>query len=349
MLRSVIFGLFIFCLGLVLGLPTAFGKGTMTGIGDRPLIEYTPKGDVFELRNRWPENQEQSQECYLFAYTNYLQVANVNVFGRLGSPSISGPYLFVAKMKEFIEQSYQFGESSFHVEGGNIHDAIILTVKYGLVPDKAWKPQVAYQDWDFAQLYKDITASMKRNQKRLLKLKDQFGESSHEFLAARDEAMAQTLRLIYDYSGEIPVQFTWNGQIWTPQQFAALYGISQARQFQIYYPLDIDFYMDEAEFRRDMRSSLKTFDGQMSLLQRDWFKIEVEMMRAIDRGVPVLVAVHWWRNTGHVLTVVGYEVRNEKVFAWKILNSWGDWADRGEAFFKASEIRKKADQVWIIE
>lgn len=323
-------------------------EGVLTRIGDFPLIDYQPHGDVYELRNHRPVNQEQSQECFLFAYTNAIQVANINVFGRFQSPQISSAYLFSQKLLDVINESLETGDSKMYLEGGNVEDAIALTIKFGFVPQSVWKPKVPFHEWPFETLYKEIEKAIKAERRKLQKLANSHGAESQEYMLALLDSKAKVSEMVTDYSGKLPESFSWKGEVWTPKAFAAVYGIEQASRVEMHLPPGALSELNKKALRRQMNSLLNPFGATFSLYHKDWPQVEERMKAAIDEGVPVLVGMHWGR-TGHVLTAVGYEIRSEKIYAWKFLNSWGDWADGGEAFFKASDLRKKADQIWLIQ
>jgi hypothetical protein len=152
--------------------------------------------------------------------------------------------------------------------------------------------------------------------------------------------------LVLNWSGPLPTKFSWQDKSWSPEEFAEQFGIQQARQFHYLSPREPNWA--EQPLREQMRQALQPFGGKFSLRVRDWSEIEAQMRKALDLGVPVLVGLKWGRD-GHVLTAIGYEIRKGQVFAWKFLNSWGRWTKDGTIYYKASDLRAKADEVWLIQ
>lgn len=322
--------------------------GTISKIGPFPMEDYTPEGDVFELKNRMIENQLESEECYLFAAVNYLQVANRNRYSHPSAPGLSGPHLFAVKMLEYIDQSLDLEEARYSLKGGNLHEAFELISKYGMIPDAQWKPQVPFYLWPIEDLYKEIETKVRAAQSSLRKIASREGEDSQGYQSALQRAREEAHGILFKLTGPLPEKFEWDGQEWTVHSFASMYGIEQARSFEMLVPRGLPLFMDEQDLRGSMRSSINRFGGRFSLREKSWDQIENEMVKALHKGIPVPVGVKWGRS-GHILTAIGYESRKGRVFAWKFLNSWGRWTKDGTTFYRASDVRLKADQIWIID
>ncbi len=315
-------------------------------IGEFPLKDYTPEGETHELKNRQIENQQQSEECYLFAVTNYLQVANANHFGHEKSPQISGPYLFTVKLLAYIDEALTSQEDShLYLRGGNIQDAIALISAHGILPEKSWRPKVPFHQWPLPDLYEHIEELLQKYQAHLSVLRRVKSENSEEYREALQTALQRVKAEVFKWSGPLPEQFLWKDHQIDPIRFAKDYGIQQARDFQLYSPGEL--FIDENYLRQRMKSALQPLGARFSIHQRSWEDIEGRMRKALDQGVPVLLGLQWGKD-GHVLTAVGYELRNNKVYAWKFLNSWGRWTRDGTVFYKSSDVRRNTDQVWII-
>ncbi len=236
-------------------------SGVISRIGNYPLKEYFPTGEVFELKNRQIENQQQSEECYLFAFTNYLQVGNRHVFGHPQSPNLSGPFLFSVKLLDYIDQSLRMENPRFFLEGGNVPDAIELILRWGLVPNSAWRPEVPFHTWPFEKIYRDIKEKTKIQKKKLKVIADTEGVNSQAYNVALEKARIEIRKIVFNLTGELPKEFFWGGAWWTPQSFAQVYGVEQARNFRLFHPKGVALYDEEKSLRYFMRCLIGSFGG----------------------------------------------------------------------------------------
>lgn len=307
---------------------------------------YQSSNPTVELKTTRAIDQQQAEECYLFAFTGALEIANRNAWNRPLSPDLSSEYMFIQKLlawsKEVLTNNSTLDDSFYFLDGGDVHHAMKLGVEYGLLPQQFFKPKVKFETWNLEALYKDLKEIVKEGRKKLNGVQDQ---------TVRDKIVQVVLKKVQSRiaveAGTQPEQFKWNGKNWSVHEFENEYGIKRNSHIFLLYPEGKWDMEDPWDLRKVVIEMVETFKGAFNYRKSSWNKIWHYLTGSIDQGLPALLSIKWGRSY-HVLNVVGYEYNNKnEIVSFKLKNSWGDgYGDKGHAYFDLEDIQKNATSVW---
>ncbi len=315
-------------------------------IGSEQVFPYQSSNPTVELKTTRNINQQQSEECYLFAFTGALEVANMNAWGRAQAPEFSTEYLFIQKLlawsKEVLTNQSNLNDSFYFLNGGDVHHALKVSLEVGLFPQELFKPQIDFAYWNFELLYQDVKEIVKLGRKRL-------ASASAEVL--KDEIVKKTLLQVQNRieveAGFQPQEFIWGGKNWNAGKFQKAFGVKKGSHVYMMYAQDKWDMGDPWDLKNAVSEMIKVFKGAFNYKQSSWNQIWQYLVGSVDRGLPSLVSMRW-AGSYHVLNVVGYEYNNRnEIVSFKLKNSWGeDYGDRGHAFFGLQDIQKYSTSVW---
>ena len=315
-------------------------------IGANLAFPYQSSNPTVELKTTRNINQEQSQECYLFAFTGALEVANRNGWNRPKNPEISAEYLFVQKLlawsKEVLTNQSTLDDSFYFLDGGDVHHALKLSLTEGLLPQKLFKPKVPFADWDFVSMYTDVKEIVKAGRKVMTNTSD-------------ESTRAQVLQVFLDKvqkriaveAGFQTKKFNWENQNWTVHQFENSFGIKRNSHIFMLYARGQWDMGNPWDLRKAVIEMVEIFQGAFNYRQSSWNQIWQYFVNSVDQGLPALLSMKWGKSY-HVLNVVGYEYNNRnEIVSFKLKNSWGtDYGDNGHAFFGPLDIQKHTTSIW---
>ncbi len=315
-------------------------------IGGQQAFPYQSSNPTVELKTTRNINQAQSSECYLFAYTGALEVANKNAWNRPSHPELSAEYLFIQKLyawsKEVLLNDSTLTDSFYFLEGGDVHHAMKLSIEEGLLPQEHFKPRNDFSNWDFVLLYKDLKEIVKEGRKAIKrapddKLRNQIYQSFMQKVKERIEFEA----------GPQVTNFSWGGKDWSVRQFENSFGIKRNSHIYLMYAQGQWDMGDPWDLRKAVLEMAKAFRGAFNHRQTTWSQIWQYLIGSVDKGLPAMLSVKW-AGTYHVLNVVGYEFNNRsEIVSFKLKNSWGnEYGDQGHAYFGLQDIQKHTTSVW---
>jgi hypothetical protein len=314
-----------------------------------PDYSFRPQGEITQLKNLSKvKNQSDAEECFLFAFLTYWETAEFNRRGERIAP-ISAPYLTVRKFQMYIDDMLTYGNSAFSLEGGLTQDLFLVINKYGIVAEQSWKPKKTFRYWEMAPVYNNIKESIKKWQPILKKARTSFGEDSIEYLTTLEQAKVQTFRFVTEVSGELPERVIFQGQEVSPLEMREYYRLHSGLTIQWMYSV-AKWHEDHVGY---VRSSLIGFTRRTQSRFRTeasrWADMLDEIIENIDNQEPALVGFSWDRSGGHMLTIIGYLVENNKITHLKFQNSWGtSWGRDGTGWVATSDLAKRADETWWI-
>jgi bleomycin hydrolase len=224
----------------------------------------------------------------------------------------------------------------------NSRDSIL---QYGVIPEGIWTPKTEFYKNPTAQKMTEYFENIIARTKSYV-AKAKTPEQKQEALAYGEE---QLKSLFNDFVGELPTEFNWKGQQWTPQQFAKEYfSFIEGPQKQMI----ILAKRKGMTYAEQVKSDTKVYT--------DLNSVEATAAQLIDRGQMVYLAYdhhaeyadkasgilsirafytpsyakplnrelreQFGKNDGgHAVQIIGYErdPQTGKILKWKIKNSWG--------------------------
>lgn len=320
-------------------------------IGDGFEPKYVPKGRVVELKEPEVSNQCQTTECYLFSVINFINVFNVNQ-KMSSAPLMSEPYLVAHKFLEHIKEAIRLGTESpeliHDLEGGFPYEAFHLTRKVGLVPKGSWEPKIPFDEWNTRKIYQILGKKVPEAHKAILKLVEQYGSwEAKEVSEAQKNAFNELKEIVLEFSGPLPEVFEYRGQNYTPFAFERRYGIPRLATFLLHnsgeYALPDNHAMVLRQAFTSEGGRYRTFDSVGE-------KMITSMRTYIDNDLPVIIDLKW-RNDGHSMLVVGYEVNDaNEVVRFKAMNSWGpSFGNNGFAWYTPADVLKNTTGTYRID
>ncbi|GEM_PF-2494111 len=320
-------------------------------IGDGFEPKYVPKGKVVELKEPEVSNQCQTTECYLFSVINFINVFNVNQ-KTSSAPLVSEPFLVAHKFLEHIKEALRLGVESpeliHDLEGGFPYEAFHLTRKVGLVPKGAWEPKIPFDEWNTRKIYQNLGKKVPEAHKDILKLVEQHGSwQAKEVKDAQERVFNELKDIVLEFSGPLPEVFEYKGQNYTPIAFERRYGIPRLATFLLHnsgeYALPDNHAMVLRQAFTSEGGRYRTFDSVGD-------RMITNIRTYIDNGLPVIIDLKW-RNDGHSMLVVGYEVNQaNEVVRFKAMNSWGpSFGNNGFAWYTPADVIKNTTGTYRID
>jgi hypothetical protein len=322
-----------------------------TAIGDSFEPHYTPKGRVVELKEAEISNQCQTSECYLFSVINFINVFNKNQ-KNLDAPIVSEEFLAAHKFLEHIKEAMQLGIEDpmliHDLEGGFAYEAIHLTRTVGLVPKDAWTPKKKLGQWDTTKIYRVLKKRVPEIHKELKLLVEKHGSwEAIEVKEAQQKGYDELKEVILDMTGDLPTQFEFKGENFTPLSFERRFGFPRLSQFFINNSGE---YAIPTNYKKVLRETFSQHGGKFRVKDLSPSRIISNMQIAIDRGLPVIIDLKW-QDDGHTMVAVGYEVsENNTVVRYKLMNSWDNtFGNNGHAWYTIEDILKNITGTYSID
>lgn len=333
----------------MLGTQTVWAQ--LARIGEEELEDesYRPSGLVTELKIANAKDQGSAEECFLFAYVSELETSIQNSSRIASKPTLSVPYLLGRKIQSYVHQTFDHGETTFALRGGQIYDAIHLAHYYGVVPEKSWKPKVPYTLWDTEALYEGVSKNVRNWKAKLERVESSEGKKSDAYKSEIRKAKYHTLKDLYALIGSFPQNVEFEGKTYTPKQLTKRFGSDRRTDIRMMYPPSK--WNDESVkyFVQQLNQITKTMQGSYEVSSAtSWQETVKQIQTNVDAGQATLIGISWGRGSGHIMTVIGYEMNETgEITHLKALNSWGEvWGENGAAWFQAKDISKKYDQIW---
>ncbi|MFN8791663.1 MAG: C1 family peptidase [Bdellovibrionales bacterium] len=319
---------------------------SMGKVGRDESVRYQSSNPKVELKPTRSLNQASSEECYLFAFVGALEVANQNGWRRPTAPEISAEFLFMEKMKawakDILNRNLALEAGHYFHRGGDIDQALRLSVEEGLLPQELFWPKKEFAFWDHEQIYTRSREIVKESRSAIRQAQS---EPEKQRLIAR---VLKKIEVVMARQGlPIPESFRWGSRTWTATQFEQAVGIKRSTQLFMMYPKGKWDMGDPWDLRRSLYELVEFFNGAFRYRQSSWSRIWDYIFRSIDQGLPTLLSMKWG-NTYHVMNAVGYEYNGQnRVVAVKMKNSWGDeYGDRGYAYFQPADLEKHVTSIW---
>jgi bleomycin hydrolase len=176
-----------------------------SGKGDK-----TPPIYVFEEENILPstsvKDQYRTGTCWSFSTLSFLESEML----RLGKPEIDLSEMFIVR-HTYTEKAKRYirlhGELNFS-PGGAFHDVTNVISRYGIVPESVYS---GLKDGQTKHMHNDLDNALAREVKKIV------DSSEIDFKKVNSEIIDSTLT---SYLGDIPQNFEYDGEIYTPQSFA---------------------------------------------------------------------------------------------------------------------------------
>ena len=315
-------------------------------VGGQVTFPYQSSNPTVELKTTRAINQQQSEECYLFAFTGALEVANLNAWNRPISPELSGEYLFTQKLMawshEVLTNGLPIKDSFYFLDGGDVHHAMKLSVELGLLPQELFKSRIPFEQWDFHSLYNDVKNMTVEGRKVLASTQDP---------NLKNQVLQLVLKRVQDRiaqeGGVQPQQFVFGGRNWTVHTFENAFGIKRNSHIYMMYPQGQWDMGSPWDLRKAVLGMVEAFHGAFNYRQSSWNQIWQYLIGSVDQGLPTLLSMKW-AGSYHVLNVVGYEYNNQsEIVSFKLKNSWGDeYGDHGHAYFGLQDLQKNVTSIW---
>jgi bleomycin hydrolase len=151
------------------------------------------------------ENQANSGTCWSYATNSFLESEMI----KAGKPSVHLAKIFIARCA-YVERSENYvrmhGNASWG-DGGEPHDVINMTAKYGAIPESIYTGlHYGTTTNDFSE-FEAVLKSM---------LDGVVSKKGETLTPVWKDAVT---KVIDTYLGEVPATFTWQGKSYTPQSF----------------------------------------------------------------------------------------------------------------------------------
>jgi hypothetical protein len=316
-------------------------------LGSDEIVPYQSSNPVVFLNDTRTHNQGPSEECYMFAFTSSLEVANRNGWSRPDAPPISAELLFLQKTEEWAKEVWtkQTGlDYAFYFHaGGDVHHAMRLSVERGLVPNALFRETTRdFTKWNMEDFYKDTRTIVREEKINVARAQNQT-----EFKTLYAKAMERLHKRIYRDVRPVPANFQLQGQSLNPHTFENRYGIKRNSHLHYLYPAGRWDMGDPWDLRRALVDLVSTFNGRFRQGQVSWKRFWNYVLENLNAGLPTLFSLKWGRSY-HVLVATGYEYDAEgKLVSLRMKNTWGDeFGTKGSAIFTAQDLQKNTHGVW---
>ncbi len=152
------------------------------------------------------ENQANSGTCWSYATNSFLESEMI----KAGKPPVHLAKIFIARCA-YVDRSENYvrmhGNASWG-DGGEPHDVITMTAKYGAIPESVYTGlHYGTTTNDFGE-FEAVLKSM---------LDGVVSKKGETLTPVWKDAVT---KVIDTYLGEVPATFTWQGKSYTPQSFA---------------------------------------------------------------------------------------------------------------------------------
>jgi aminopeptidase C len=337
----------LFTLLLVLSSPSWSWVLSLARPGDDKTQPYQSSNPVVFLKDVRTQNQGQSEECYMFAFTTSLEVANKNAWQRETAPPISGEFLVLQKMEEWAKEVWlnQVGldHGFYYHAGGDVHHSMRLSVERGLIPNSLFREKNRpYTEWNFEKFYQDVRSIVREEKPNLNRANNQ-----QQFNEAYVKAMQRLQSRLYRDVNLPPQKFKFQDRDYTPKTFENAVGIRRNSHIHYIYPAGRWDMGDPWDLRRALMDLVSTFNGNFRQAQVSWKRIWTYVLENLNAGMPTMFSLKWGRSY-HVLVATGYEYDSEgRLVTIRMKNTWGDeFGTRGSAVFKPQDLQKNTHGVW---
>ena len=308
---------------------------------------YQSSNPVVFLNDVRTQNQGQSEECYMFAFTTSLEIANQNGWRRPDAPPVSPELLVLQKMEEWAKEVWldQVGldHGFYYHAGGDVHHAMRLSVERGLIPYSLFREKTKpYTDWNFEKMYQDVRAIVREEKLNVARSRNQ--DQLEEAFA---KAMKRLQSRLYRDVNFPPEKFNIQGREFTAKTFENAVGIKRNSFIHYIYPAGRWDMGDPWDLRRALLDLVSTFNGRFRQAQVSWKRIWNFVLENLNEGLPTLFSLKWGQSY-HVLVATGYEYDSEgRLVTIRMKNTWGpDFGTKGSAVFTPQDLQKNTHGVW---
>jgi hypothetical protein len=337
------------------------------------IYDYRPTGLTLQSKETRVLNQGGTKECPTFAFVHALENAYANHAVNPVIVEIDPSYIVASKLRRYAEKAID-PDPSFLTEmdaeapmreGGEFHNVLDLTLRYGLVPKARWEPIQPITEWPFNTLSPEHSLYA-----RLSKQIDEFNADITKGSVIKvdksdlgySEWKRQTAKNIVNnilgsYLGQWPRPFEWQGKFnTTPVTFAYQIGPSRTQVPKLIYMTQFPYAKDEWSnrlipyFGNFINSKEPFLHSQLS--QKQFYDSILTGLReskgvVIDMDGQVVIENGIAKRYGHAFAVVDVEVQNNQVVALKLKNSFENWGINGHAWFSIDEITPQTRRAWI--
>ncbi len=310
------------------------------------------------------KNQCALGTCHLLAWSHKLEQDYYRSQNR--SIDLSAYYL-TARLwqKRTLERIDEISENPANSDSdvgnqnlGNVTiDSRAEILEFGIVPETAWIPKSEFDSRD-----NSYNLSLKLQEKvDLFLIQAKRLKNPTKIRKAARRAKAQVQQIFEETIGTFPLDFSFNGQNFTPLSF----------QKKFFPQLDKPLLSVHADHGTDKEINI-TSRAKHSEILASIPQIEQTTKRLIDQGHSVLLVYFSDQSlldkvTGdlklpvndssekifydgnHTVVVIGYDIGlNGQILTWHLRNSWGPQAlDRGYIHMSAAYFREHADNIII--
>lgn len=210
--------------------------------------------------------------------------------------------------------------------GGELNEARLLAVKYGVIPERSWKPDKI--DWRMVADLVNINAANFRKQIKRLK------EAGKPIESLEKQANLHFESFMNERDIHPPKKFERGGKTWTPVEFAKTFLNADP-------DLAILFSTSESSAGVKVKADMPS---KQDIFMTDWQSVTAAIVAQIHDKNSLLLSVYWKVKSfeiiggvlnvikpiqsqfeGHVLNIVGYNVGPRGELKWvKLENTWGE-------------------------
>lgn len=193
-------------------------------VAAQPLLKNTKDGNyrfdlLHEVEHTSVKDQNRSGTCWSFAGISFLESEML----RMGKGKHDLADMYVVR-KTYMDKARRYvrmhGELQFS-PGGAFHDVTHVLGHYGMVPEKAYPgEQLEYQK----PVHSEMDAVLKNYVKAIVK------NPNGKLTKVWDEGYSNVLDA---YLGEVPENFSYEGETFTPRSFAEKHGLKAGNYVEI--------------------------------------------------------------------------------------------------------------------
>lgn len=332
---------------------------------------YQPTGLTFNSRETRFIDQQMSMECPVFAFINAVENTYANHPTRPKTVELDPTFLIGAKLHRYIEKAvghepgfvYDLDPYTPTLRGGEFHNILDVALSYGSVPAKIWRPLTPLAGWRFpikgseaSNVYSDI-----------FRVIDKFHADSAKGIIPRvpkgepgylqwKKSVTDAIfkEALHDSFGEWPFPFNVEGLSGlTPKTYGQHFGPAKKEVPQLIYmsqhPYDNATWTNRlfSFFNEMYPQSKKIFTHRQSTSGEFYEKI----LKGLAENKAIILDTNGSNGPGgpgHSFAIVDVEVRDGKVVAVRLKNSYRNWPS-GYGWFSVKELNKHIRRAWIFE
>lgn len=333
--------------------------------------KYQPTGLTFNSRDTRFIDQQMSMECPIFAFINAVETTYANHPTQPKIVELDPTFLIGAKLHRYIEKAidhepgflYDMDAYTPTLRGGEFHNILDIALSFGNVPAKIWRPILPLAGWTFPtkdpdapNVYSDIFKAVDTFHADVAKgLIPRVGKGQPGYTQwrknAADAIFTNTLKNSF---GEWPFPFSAEGYSdLTPKRYGSLVGPAKKEVPELIYmtpyPYDNATWTNRlfSFFNEMYPHSKKLFTHHQSNSTEFYEKI----LTALSNNKAIVLDTNGSKGPGgpgHSFAIVDVEVRDGKVVAVRLKNSYRNWPG-GYGWFSIKELNKHIRRAWIFD